>query len=60
MYRENAVSEKTAQKWFKRFKEGNESLGNKPRSGRQFIIEHEKLIECEYAFKFRKKMFRCC
>lgn len=42
---EGAVSEKTAQKWFKRFKEGNVSLDDEPSSQSPFVIENEKLNE---------------
>ncbi|XP_053994654.1 histone-lysine N-methyltransferase SETMAR-like isoform X2 [Hylaeus volcanicus] len=42
---EGAVSERTAQKWFKRFKEGNESVDDEPRSGRPSVIKDEKFIE---------------
>src|SRR5580765_2988615 len=42
---EDSVSERTAQKWFKRFKEGNESLEDKPRFGRPSVIEDDELRE---------------
>lgn len=42
---EGAVSEKTAQKWFKQFKEGNVSLDDEPSSQSPFVIENEKLNE---------------
>ncbi|KOC59101.1 Histone-lysine N-methyltransferase SETMAR, partial [Habropoda laboriosa] len=42
---EGAVNERTAQKWFKRLKEGNESLNGEPRSGRPSVLEDEKLVE---------------
>ncbi|CAI9724390.1 Hypothetical predicted protein [Octopus vulgaris] len=39
------VDEHMAQKWFRRFKECNISLKDKPRSGRPSVVEDETLLE---------------
>lgn len=40
---DDAVSERTAQKWFKKFVSGDESLEDSPRSGRPSVIDNEEL-----------------
>lgn len=45
VYRKGFISERIARKWFKRFKEGNESLEDKPSSERSSVIEDGELRE---------------
>lgn len=40
-----SVNERTAQNWFKRFKEGDTTLQEKPRSGRPSVVDNEVLLE---------------
>ena len=43
MYREEAMPVRTAQNWFKRFKDGNFDLKDTPRSGRPVEFDEERL-----------------
>lgn len=40
---DGSVSERTAQDWFKRFREGDTSLEDRPRSGRPSVVDDERL-----------------
>lgn len=43
VYGEDAIVDRTAQKWFKHFKEGNFSLEDSPRSGRPSEFDEDRL-----------------
>lgn len=40
---EDVISERTAQKWFKKFASGDEGIDDAPRSGRPTVIDDEEL-----------------
>jgi len=40
---EDTIAERTAQKWFKRFKNHDMDIEDNPRSGRPTIVDHEQL-----------------
>jgi histone-lysine N-methyltransferase SETMAR len=43
-YGEGIVSVRTAQEWFKKFREGNEDLSDKPRSGRSREVNRQAVV----------------
>lgn len=43
---EGLVHRNTAALWFKRFKSGDTSLQDEPRSGRPSVVDDEELLEC--------------
>ncbi len=45
MYGEDAIAERTAQKWFSRFKEGHFDVTDNPRSGRPVEFDEDRLNE---------------
>lgn len=43
---QGAVSERAAQSWFKRFREGDTTLKHRPGSGRRSTLNNEALLDC--------------
>ena len=43
VYGENAISDRTGQKWFAKFRSGNFDLNDAPRSGRQSYFDESHL-----------------
>ena len=44
VFREDTLSERTAQKWFKRFASGDASYDDAPRQGRPTIVDDDELM----------------
>jgi [histone H3]-lysine36 N-dimethyltransferase SETMAR len=41
----DAISDRTAQNWYKKFKEGHTDLQEEPRSGRPSVVDHEVICQ---------------
>ena len=46
----NAISDRTAQNWSKKFKKGHTNLQEKPHLGRPSVVDHEVLCQSSYKY----------